>query len=96
MVNPDLTQMNQDRVVEAVELNDGQVVYFDPFDSAGPGPDTRAYISGETIQGTVDGVPRTINLHNVKKIQFDNKPLHPASAGSGQAGCVRQVCGARG
>ena len=70
LVNPDLTQRNQGQVVEAVEMNDGRVIFFDPFDSAGPGPDTRARMVGETIQGTVDGVPRSISLQDVEKIQF--------------------------
>jgi len=80
LANPDLAQKNQGRVVEAVELNDGQVVSFDPFDSAGPGPDTRARLSGETIQGTVDGVTRTIKLQDAKKVRFgiEEKATYPS------------------
>ena len=81
LANPDLTQKNQGRVVEAVEMSDGRVIYFDSFESAGSGPDTRARMVGETIEGTVAGVPRTISLQDVRKIQFgmsvDAKSVSP-------------------
>ena len=70
MVNPRLSQENQGRIVEAVELNDGQVVFFDRFDPAGPGEDTRARMYGESIEGSVDGIIRTFSLADVKKVMF--------------------------
>src|SRR5262245_34772083 len=78
-VTPDLALENEGRVVEAVELNDGQVIFFDPYDSAGSGPDTRARLYGETIEGTVNSAPRTINVNDVKRIQFavEGKQLYP-------------------
>ena len=51
-------------------MNDAQVVYFDAFNSAGPGPDTRARVQGEIILGPVHGVSRTINLEDVRRVQF--------------------------
>jgi hypothetical protein len=70
LVDPDLPQKYEGRVVEVVELNDGHVVFFDPFDSAGPGPDMRARVHGESIEGTMLGAPRIINMKDVKKVQF--------------------------
>ena len=84
LANPAMAQKSQGRVVEAVELNDGQVIYFDPFDSAGPGPDTRARLSGETIEGTVAGAPRAIYLQDVKKVRFgiEEKEAFPYMIGA--------------
>jgi len=79
LVTPDLAQQNDGRIVEAVELNDGRVIFFDPYDSAGPGPDTRARLYGETIQGTVNSAPRIINVNDVKRLQFgvEGRELSP-------------------
>ena len=58
------------RIVESLVLTDSSVVWFDPWDSAGPGRDKRARIQGEAVVGYVDGAYSSYLLADVLELRF--------------------------
>lgn len=73
-VVPGFADANQGRIVEAVVLGDGRSIVFDSQDMAGPETDLRARVHGDSVQGTVEGLPMKIALDDIKEVVFGVSP----------------------
>ena len=58
------------RIVDSLVLSDGSLVTFDPFETAGVGPDTRGRIRGSAVVGVVDGATVRIPLEHVQTLRL--------------------------
>ena len=58
------------RIVESVELIDGRVVIFDPWETAGLGLDTRGRIQRDAVVGYVEGAPTRVLVVHVEKLHL--------------------------